>query len=339
MSLWLVFESQGRDKLTMRRSAFAEWAVLLWLFAAQAGCSWVGLRPWRDRPTPTPEEAAQAQQIIEHAQAAIDRGDVATAEVVLQNEVARTPASAVAQQRLGAVYFLEGRFADAKACFNRALKLDPDYVDAIIGLGQVEAQEGDPESARKRFETAIEIDPNRTQAHFSLGSVLQIMGQTDPALAEYFRALECEPNLAEASRCIAAIQLSRNQPEQALSRLDRVLEMSADDGEARFLRGRARLALGHGEPALADLQSAVRALPGRADIYYHLALAFEAYHKPAEALSAAQEALRLAPDFELAQKLSSRLSIAMAPSGTTRPKKPANAALRPEREGPANPPR
>jgi Tfp pilus assembly protein PilF len=248
----------------------------------------------------------------------------------------------VAQQRLGAVYLLEGRLDLAKDCFSRALKLDPDYVDAVIGLGQVETQEGDAESARKRFETAIEIDPHRTQAHFSLGSVLQIMGQTDSALAEYFRALECEPNLAQASRCIAAIQLSRNQPEQVLSRLDRVLEMAADDGEARFLRGRARLALGHNEGAIADLQGAIRELPARADIYYHLALAFEAHHKPAEALTAAREAMRLAPEFALAQRLSNRLSLAMAPVGTPRPKPAADAGARPEREGlapPAAPPR
>jgi tetratricopeptide (TPR) repeat protein len=323
----------------MRRGVFAEWAVLLWLLAVQTGCSWIGLRQWYDRPAPTPEEAAQAQQIIQHAQAAIDHGDVASAELALQNQVARTPASAVAQQRLGAVYLLESRLNDAKNCFLRALKLDPDYVDAVIGLGQVETQEGDAESARKRFETAIEIDPHRTQAHFSLGGVLQIMGQTDSALAEYFRALECEPNLAEASRCIAAIQLSRNQPEQALSRLDRVLEMAADDGEARFLRGRARLALGHGEAAIADFQSAIRELPGRADIYYHLALAFEAHHKPAQALSAAQEAMRLAPGFEQAQSLSNRLSLAMAPIGTPRPKPARPPATHSESAGPADPPR
>jgi tetratricopeptide (TPR) repeat protein len=339
MSSWLVPESQGRDKLTMRRGVFAEWAVLLWLLAAQAGCSWVGLRQWSNRPTPTPEEAAQAQQIIEHAQAAIDHGDVASAELALENQVARTPASAVAQQRLGAVYLLEGRLGDAKNCFSRALKLDPDYVDAVIGLGQVETQEGDPVSARKRFETAIEIDPHRTQAHFALGGVLQIMGQTDSALAEYFRALECEPNLAEASRCIAAIQLNRNQPEQALSRLDRVLEMTAADGEARFLRGRAQLALGHSEAAIADFQNAIRGLPGRADIYYHLALAFEVHHKPAEALRAAREAMRLAPGFEQAQSLSNRLSLAMAPIGTPRPKPATGAETRAERDGPVDPPR
>ena len=69
----------------------------------------MGLRLRSERPIPTVEEAAQAQQIIEQAQTAIDHGDIPTAEAALQAQVARTPASAVAQQRLGTVYLLEGR--------------------------------------------------------------------------------------------------------------------------------------------------------------------------------------------------------------------------------------
>jgi tetratricopeptide (TPR) repeat protein len=297
----------------------------------------MGLRLRSERPIPTVEEAAQAQQIIEHAQTAIDSGDISTAEAALSAQVARTPASAVAQQRLGTVYLLERRLADAKACFSRALKLDPDYVDALIGLGRVETEEGDAEAARKRFETAIEIDPNRSQAHFALGSVLQIMGRTDAALAEFFRTLEGEPNHADASRCIAAIQLTKNQPEQALSRLNQVLEMTADDGEARFLRGRAQLAIGNTALAVADLNGAIQRIPGRADIYYHLALALEADHKPADALRAAKNALRLAPDFALAQGLSNRLALAMAPIGTPRAAPRTSARGNSEKEGPADP--
>jgi tetratricopeptide (TPR) repeat protein len=322
-----------------RRGLFAGRWLLFSLLAAQAGCSFMGLRLRSERPIPTVEEAAQAQQIIEHAQTAIDHSDFPTAEAALQALVTRAPGSAVGQQRLGTVYLLEGRLADAKACFSRALKLDPDYVDALIGLGRVETEEGDAEAARKRFETAIEIDPHRSQAHFSLGSVLQILGRTDAALGEFFRTLEGEPSHAEASRSIAAIQLAKNQPEQALSRLNQVLEMAADDGEARFLRGRAQLAIGHTAQAVADLKDATPRLPGRADVYYHLALALEADHKPAEALRAAQQALRLSPDFALAQGLSNRLALAMAPIGTPRPTPRSSAAARAEKEGPAEPPR
>ncbi len=324
----------------MRRRWIAEWGLLLLLLPAQAGCSWIGVRRWPNERTPTSDEATQAQHVIEHAQEAIDRGDLPAARAELLQQVARTPGSAEAQQRLGSVYQLEGRMAEAKACFFAALKRDPDYVDALIGLGQVETQEGDTESALRRFETAIEIDPHRTQAHFSLGSLLQVIGRTDAALAAYFRALEGEPNNPEASRCIAALQLARNQPDQALSRLDRVLELAADDGEARFFHGRAHMALGHIPQAIADYKDAASRLPGRPDVHYHMALALEADHKPAEALRAAEQALRLAPDFVDAQKLSSRLALAVASVGKTKPlPRTRPVADRVEKEEPADAPR
>ena len=59
--------------------------------------------------------------------------------------------------------------------------------------------------------------------------------------------------------------------------------------------------------AIADLRAAVQRLPDRPDIYYHLALVLEADHKPADARSAAEQALRLAPTDSAVRQLSERL--------------------------------
>ena len=153
------------------RAVIAGWRLsLLLLLAAQAGCSWLSLRPGNAQTPPTAEQVARTQQISEHAQAAIDRGDYPQAQVDLLQLVAEAPSSAEAQQRLGTVLQLEGRLSEAENCFRTAIDHDPEYVDALIGLGQVEAQKNDVASAIKRFETAIEIDPATVpRLHFCLG--------------------------------------------------------------------------------------------------------------------------------------------------------------------------
>ena len=191
------------------RAMIAGWGISCCLLAAQAGCNWIGLRHDVDRARPTREQAEQIQQISEDAQLAIDRHDYERARVELLQLATQAPGSAEAFQRLGGVLLLEGRVNEAAACFHSALKCDPDYVQALIGLGEAEAQRGDHASALKRFETAIEIDPYRPHAHFCKGHLLEATGQTDQALAEYFRALEFDPNNAEISLRIAAIQLAR----------------------------------------------------------------------------------------------------------------------------------
>jgi tetratricopeptide (TPR) repeat protein len=247
------------------------------------------------------------QRISEHAQAAIDRGDREQARIDLEQLVSEEPDSAEALLRLGSVLTLQGRLPEAEACYRAALARDRDYVEALIGLGQIEAQRGDPAVALKRFESAIELDPHRPTAHYSMGRVLESIGQTDRALAEYFRALAFDPNAPEVILRIAAIQIARNQPDQALARLDQVVELAPDDGEARELRGLAHGKLRHVAEAIADLRAAAALLPGRADVFYHLALALAADHKKADALRAAEHALHLAPNDAAARGLSESL--------------------------------
>ena len=303
-----------------RRASNAGWGLLACLLSAQAGCSWIGLRNASDQSVPTAAQSLRNQEATEHAQAAIDRGDLEQARLELLQLATQAPRSAEAQQRLGVVLQLENRLPEAETCFRAALQHDPDYVEALIGLGQVEALRGDIASALKHFGTAIEIDPHLAKAHFSLGRLFESQGKTDDALAEYFRALEVEPNDTEVSLNVAAIQLVQNQADQAVSRLDRVVELVPNNGEARELRGRTHLALRHFSQATDDFRAAASRFPNRADIYYHLALALEADHKAADALRAAEQALRLAPEFADARGLSQRLALAAAPNGKARPR-------------------
>lgn len=289
----------------MRRRSLIAGVVAALLLPALSGCAL--LRFHGERHEPAPEHSAHCQQLSQSAQAAIDRRDYATAQGELQALVLQTPRSAEAHQRLGRVLQLEGRLSEAEVAYRRALVLDPDYVAALTGLGEIEAETGRAVSALERFDAAIEIDPRDAEAHYAQGKVLESLGRTDEALAAYFRALAVDPNAAAVLLRVAMIQLAHRQPEQALVRLDHVLELVPDDPEAHHQRGRAHLALKHTALALADLQIAGQRLPGRADVLYHLALAYQADHKPKPALEAAERALRIAPDYADARTLSQQL--------------------------------
>ncbi len=275
--------------------------------AATAGCSWLGLRDRDEHPSPSPEKVEQIQQISERAQAAIDRGDYEQARADLIRLVDEEPDSPEALQRLGSVLMREGRLAEAEGCFRAALARDRDYVEAMLGLGEIEVQRGDAATAIKRFESAISIDPRRPRAHYLLGRAHEGLGHPDEALASYFRAMEFDANDVPSMARIAAIQLARGQPDQALARLDSAVELAPGDGEIRALRGLAHWRLRHIPDAIADLRAAVQRLPDRPDLYYNLALVLEADHRPADARSAAEQALRLAPTDAAVRQLSERL--------------------------------
>jgi tetratricopeptide (TPR) repeat protein len=265
------------------------------------------IRTHGDGRISSPAQTARCQELSGLAQAAIDRQDYARAEGALEQLVAEAPQQAEAQQRLGMVLAVEGRLAEAEAAYRRALALDPEYVAALIGLGEIEAQLGRPEAALLRFETAIEIDPRQAKAHLAQGRVREAMGRTDEALAAYFRSLELDPTATPVILRIASIQLARQQPDQALARLDQALELTPNDPEAHYQRGLAYLTLNHLPEAITDLRFAAGHLPQRSDVFYHLAVALNADHKPGDALRAADQALKLAPNDAAARDLSRRL--------------------------------
>jgi tetratricopeptide (TPR) repeat protein len=284
------------------------WGVMAGCGAALlafAGCALV--RPHRDRPPNSPAQSARCQELSEVAETAIDQQDYVRAQGAIEQLVTEAPHLAEAHERLGRVFQLQGRLAEAEAAYRQALALDPEYVSALIGLGEIEATLGRHEAALQRFDTAIEIDPRQARAHVAQGHVLEALGRTDQALAAYFRTLELDPSAAPVILRIATIQLARSQPDQALARLDQALELAPDDPEAHYQRGRTHLTLNHLPEAITDLQFAAGRLSQRPDVFYYLALALSADHKIGDARLAADRALRLAPNDDATRDLTQRL--------------------------------
>ena len=90
---------------------------------ALAGCALV--RP-RDEDSLAPSSrSAHYQQLSQVAQAAIDRRDYEAARADLEQLVSESPRSAEVHHRLGRVFQLQGRLAEAEAAYRRAWSSTP----------------------------------------------------------------------------------------------------------------------------------------------------------------------------------------------------------------------
>jgi tetratricopeptide (TPR) repeat protein len=219
----------------------------------------------------------------------------------------QSPGSAELHFRLGKVLQYQDKPELAEAEYTKALKLDPSYVGALVGLGQVDARLGRHEEALARFEKAIDVDPRQPEAHLGRGGTLEVLNRPVDALAAYFRALELDPSLAPAMVRVAVLQLDRGQADQALVRLDQADLLTPDDPEIRYHKGLTLLALKQTKRAIDDLSFAANHAPNRADILVGLARAFEADRQPDRARIALDQALRLQPELPIARELSERL--------------------------------
>ena len=79
----------------------------------------------------------------------------------------------------GAIKFKQGDFKGAIQDYNKAIELDPNFVEAYYNRGVVKHELGDSKSAIQDFNKAIKLKPNLAEAYGARGVVKISLGQKD----------------------------------------------------------------------------------------------------------------------------------------------------------------
>ena len=164
-------------------------------------------------------------------------------------------------------------FAKARACFERALALDPANVDALVGQGRIDAEMvggglADDRAARlasaeAALNKALSLAPNHPWAHTWMGLVYLHTNRGLQAIAEAERALALDQNLAHAQAgVLATAKISVGHAEETEGHVQEGIRLSPRDSNIYIwgmLGGLAKLYLGEDEAAVAWLRRSVEA--------------------------------------------------------------------------------
>ena len=166
-----------------------------------------------------------------------------------------------------------------------------------VTQGRVD-MEGAPDRALSSFERALVLDPAEPMAHYCRALILEQLGRREEALADLSAYIERIPGWAGAHVKRAELLSALGRDTEALADYSRAIQLEASL-EAHWGRATCRWATGDHEGALADYRACEphtqdpeqRALLLRGEV--HLLIELD---RPAEALAAARQALRLKPD-------------------------------------------
>jgi adenylate cyclase len=198
--------------------------------------------------------------------------------------------------------------AQARALFERAIALDPNYAPAYVGLGQVDMRASnlgwtqDPGEARERAEKlaqkAITLDDLSSGAHALLGDVAVHFGDYDRALDELKRAIDLNGSDAESYDHLVAVLLYRGDTAGAITAGELLAQFQPEipDGTA-FDLGLAYILADRGADAVRILKRVVDRNPG--DLYANvmLAVAYAAVGRQEEAERQAKSVRQRFPTF------------------------------------------
>src|SRR4030065_150622 len=77
----------------------------------------------------------------------------------------------VTHKAQGDAHLRNGHLEEAKACYQHAIALDPNYAKAHSNLGFVLKEQGNYGDAERCFRTALSIDQKIADTHYILGTI------------------------------------------------------------------------------------------------------------------------------------------------------------------------
>jgi Tfp pilus assembly protein PilF len=130
---------------------------------------------------------------------------IARAAAELQLALKEDPRNSAAEAKLGFIEGYRGRTDQAEAHYRRALALNPDQVEALLGLGGILRERGEYEKAADLFARASLSDPLDESIHFRLSQIDRQLGRKTDAdremkLFKEIRDLKSKSSLADARR-------------------------------------------------------------------------------------------------------------------------------------------
>ena len=94
---------------------------------------------------------------------------------------------------------------EAMNAYDRALRVDPAKIDALLNCGTLHYEDGNFEKASEYFVRAISTQPDNALAHFNLGSVLEEVGNVQAARKHLRQAARLDPNYPDAQYNLAYV--------------------------------------------------------------------------------------------------------------------------------------
>ena len=265
---------------------------------------------------PLPQSLATCRQFSQQGIAALERQQWQQAESLLAKAVEACPVDVDARRNYAEALWHRGARKEAISQLEEAAGLATEDATLRVRIAEMQLDCGRLKVARRRAEEALDLDPKSSAAWAVRASTMRAAGDLRKALADYHRALAGAPGDQAILLEIAELYRQLNQPQRALAALHRLADTYApgeEPQEVLYLQGLAHMALARHGDAVESFSTACLREPPNPEVLYRLAEAQLALGRPAEAATAAHQALSLDPEHGPSRELLARVEVVRAP--------------------------
>lgn len=268
--------------------------------------------------------------LLDEAQAALDKNDFDGAISPLQKFIAEKPDLAYAHFQLAYAFTNLKRTTEARAEYERAIEIDPQMFEAYLNLGTL-LLESDAKAAITPLRKAVESQPAQSHPRYLLAVALDRAGDDAAASEEFQKLLSLEPNDLPSLNYLGWYYLHHHKPAEAEVRFRHALQIETKDLSATLGLAES-LAAQQKSEAAEVFQQYIAAKPGDNDARTQLIrflidqkqyeAALVEINKSPDASPPTADTLKLRADLQLAQKNNEQAIASLQQALVLRPQDP-----------------
>jgi len=186
---------------------------------------------------------------------------------------------------------------EAKACFHEAIRIDPKWSSAYIGLGQVCEKQGQIEEAIANYQKSIDVFSRDYTPHLRIAEVRTRQGRNDEAIEHYRRAMEIESEDPQMLNALGQLLAKKGDLNEAKELFQKAIACYGPFAGAHNNLGKVLASQGRIDDAIAHYRQALEIKPEHVEAHFNLAEALASKGNRDEALVQYEAALQLNPRF------------------------------------------
>ena len=165
-----------------------------------------------------------------------------------------------------------GRRAQARLYLDRALKIRPNYPEAITNGAAMDLDEDQLDAAEKKLKRSLDLDPAQAETHFNFGNLNLKRGRFDEAVAEYRKGLQVHPDDADGYYYEGVAFLRQSKWAPAQEAFEKALEKNPHHADALYNLGKVAVETGQNGAALKYFQESLDLKPYQSDALFGMGL-------------------------------------------------------------------
>ena len=213
-----------------------------------------------------------------------------------QSSLRNYPQNIRIMNNLGAYYLKNNEFKQAEPYLKNALKLNPEFPEALSNYALILKSNGNLQESKKLLQNAIKINPDYVEARLALASLEKVLGNIDEALFHYKYLHNLYPTFSEPNINIGQIYLNKGNNPEAIRFLLLAKPNTKEHITINLLLGQAYYNSGQTNKSITFFEETLSHDPNNVIANFYLSLLYTSIEKYNKAMFYYKKAYAVQPE-------------------------------------------